>query len=77
MSWRHRAACIGQPTELFITERGQAKSAAKAKAICAVCPVRLDCLDFAMSFPYRDLPGIYGGLTENERQEMRSDRYTG
>jgi WhiB family redox-sensing transcriptional regulator len=77
MSWRHRAACLGQPIELFFAERGQQKNNQAAKAICQACSVRLDCLDFAMSFPYKDLPGIYGGLSELERHEIRSRRYTG
>lgn len=74
MSWRHRAACIGQPIDLFFSERGQQKKNQVAKAICRTCPVRIDCLDFAMSFEPRELPGIYGGLTELERQQIRCNR---
>lgn len=77
MSWRWKAACRGEPTELFFAERGRAQKTAQAKAICRECPVRIDCLDFALSFADKDLPGIYGGTTENERRVMRNTRYTG
>lgn len=71
MSWRFRAACIGQPIELFFQDRGRNDQARRARAICSDCPVRSDCLDFAMSFPDGELPGIYGGLTEGERRKIR------
>ena len=77
MSWRHRAACIGQPIALFFQDRGRNDQTLKARALCRDCPVRLDCLDFAMSFPDKELPGIYGGLTETERRRMRYSRHTG
>jgi len=77
MSWRHQAACLGQPVDLFFQDRGRAQKANKAKAICRLCPVRIDCLDFALSFPDKELPGIYGGLTEGERRELRYSRHTG
>lgn len=77
MSWRHDAACRGEPTAIFFAERGRRDMALKAKAICRDCPVRWDCLNFALSFPDTDLPGIYGGTTEAERRRMRNPRYTG
>ena len=77
MSWRHQAACLGQPVDLFFQDRGRNDKALKAKAICRQCPVRIDCLDFALSFPDKELPGIYGGTTEGERRELRYSRHTG
>lgn len=56
MSWRHRAACIGQPIALFFQDRGRNDQTLKARALCRDCPVRLDCLDFAMSFPDKASP---------------------
>lgn len=75
MSWRHRAACLDQPIEWFFPIRGG--TGTRGKKVCADCPVRLDCLDFAMSFPDGENPGIYGGTTEAERRQMREYRYTG
>lgn len=38
---------------------------AKAKALCATCPVRLECLEYADDNDERE--GIWGGLTPTER----------
>ncbi len=40
----------------------------KAKAICSVCPVRVQCLDFAVEI--REPYGIWGGLTEADRRQL-------
>jgi len=44
---------------------------AKAKAICAECPVRAECLDYALDI--REPHGIWGGLTEAERRLLIPD----
>lgn len=36
--------------------------------VCAVCPVRVDCLDFGL----RERYGIWGGKAERARQKIRS-----
>ena len=38
---------------------------ARAKQICAGCPVRLDCLQYALAKP--EDHGVWGGLNEMER----------
>ncbi len=43
----------------------------RAKAICAVCDVRADCLRYALEI--RELHGIWGGLTEAERNDLLTD----
>ena len=40
----------------------------KAKAICAVCPVRVECLNYAIRI--REPHGVWGGLNEIERRAM-------
>ncbi len=42
-----------------------------AKAICAECVIRKECLDYAQS--KRDKFGIWGGLTEQERYLLRGN----
>jgi WhiB family transcriptional regulator, redox-sensing transcriptional regulator len=42
---------------------------AKAKTICAGCTVRAQCLDYALDTNQE--PGIWGGLTEDERRTLR------
>ena len=66
--WRELAACRGAGLDLFFPERGE--SAGPARRVCAACPVRQPCLDYAIS--NRITHGIWGGLTERERRALRS-----
>jgi WhiB family redox-sensing transcriptional regulator len=66
--WRELAACRGTDLNLFFPERGE--SAGPARQVCAACPVRQPCLDYAIS--NRIVYGIWGGLTERERRALRS-----
>lgn len=68
--WRDSAACAGVDTALFFPDGGQ-HSGAHGKAICARCPVKADCLDYAMSQPGEHVWGIWGGTTAADRREMR------
>jgi WhiB family transcriptional regulator, redox-sensing transcriptional regulator len=70
-SWQEYAACRGVDPELFFPARGG--DTATPKAICAGCPVRLDCLEYAMSPPVEKF-GIWGGVSERERRRIRSQR---
>ena len=73
-TWHLRAACRGPEAALFFPpafpERREAREAreAKAKEFCAHCPVRRQCLDFAVRV--REPHGIWGGLTEAERRPL-------
>lgn len=72
MEWVERALCRYVDPELFFptAESGPVYEAqvAEAKAVCARCPVRAECLDWALGeLPY----GIAGGLTEDERAALR------
>lgn len=71
IDWRHRAACRDEDPELFfpVSEMGPgARQVAQAKAVCARCPVRAECLANALDtgLDY----GIFGGATEGERRTM-------
>jgi hypothetical protein len=70
--WRTRAACLSADSELFFptAEAGPLHEAqvAAAKAVCARCPVRVECLDEAL---VRIPDGIAGGLTPEERRKLR------
>ena len=65
--WRYRAACRGADLQTFFPGRGQ--SAEPARQICASCPVRQPCLDYALSHAITH--GIWGGLTERDRRPLR------
>jgi WhiB family transcriptional regulator, redox-sensing transcriptional regulator len=67
-NWRSAAACQSADPELFFPISNTGKSleqVAKAKAICAECPVGRECLAFALRT--RQVYGIWGGATEEER----------
>lgn len=43
-----------------------------AKAVCARCPVRRECLEYAIT--NREPFGVWGGLTEHQRRELHPGR---
>lgn len=69
-TWRREARCLGLPIQdvnkLFYFERGG--KSAKAKEFCQECPVQDKCLAYAVY--YNERGGVYGGLTETERDEL-------
>jgi WhiB family transcriptional regulator, redox-sensing transcriptional regulator len=68
-SWESRAACLHCDPDLFfpITPSGPAlRQIAQAKAVCARCPVRRECLQFALTT--HQVHGVWGGTSEEERR---------
>ncbi len=78
MGWQYRASCRGEEAEMFFApnyfERKEEKDLreARAKAICAACPVRVECLEYALA--NREPHGIWGGLNESERKALIRER---
>jgi WhiB family redox-sensing transcriptional regulator len=76
--WQAKAACRGPQAAAFFppshSERKDEKLAreTRAKAICAECHVRCDCLDYAIRI--REPHGIWGGLNEIERKIVMERR---
>lgn len=72
--WRQRSACAGPQRVYFFppsqVERKDERLARedRAKTICAMCPVRTPCLEWALST--REPEGIWGGLDEAERKRV-------
>ncbi|MEV8588729.1 WhiB family transcriptional regulator [Streptomyces sp. NPDC051180] len=72
-SWREAAACQDDDPDLFFPVGSGAPALAQAeeaKKVCRPCPVREQCLRWAMD-DSRQVTGVWGGLTENERQALR------
>ena len=71
--WQVKAACRGPHATMFFPpthfERKDEKESRerRAKAICAACPVRKPCLEYALRI--REPHGIWGGLNELERKQ--------
>lgn len=75
--WRVQAGCLGLSADMFFPpERGTTGtswSPEPAKAVCAKCPVRRECLDYVLNLP-NSSPGVWGGTSERERRRMSSRR---
>ena len=68
--WHLRAACRGQGPEDFI--RGPKSDYGKTRELCAACPVRKPCLEYALRDDW--LTGLWGGTTDGERRKIRRGR---
>ena len=66
-AWRADALCAETDPEAFFPEKGG--STRDAKRVCAGCPVRAECLEFALAGDERF--GIWGGLSERERRKLK------
>jgi WhiB family transcriptional regulator, redox-sensing transcriptional regulator len=71
-TWRKRAACRGIDVEVFYPATDEDVDAEQAKAVCAGCPVRQACLEYALA--HREREGIWGGATERERRRILRQR---
>lgn len=79
MTWQQQAACRGMAPELFFSERGDHKTLITAMEVCngtrdtPACPVKQQCLDWAMRFE-DDNWGVFGGVPASVRIKMRRQR---
>lgn len=67
-AWTDDALCAQVDPELFFPETGRSNKA--AKKTCRSCPVRAECLDYALEHDERH--GIWAGLTVDERDDLRA-----
>ncbi len=67
LAWQQFALCAQTDPEAFFPEKGG--STREAKAICASCEVRAECLEYALAHDERF--GIWGGLSERERRRLK------
>ncbi|MFD3590510.1 WhiB family transcriptional regulator [Streptomyces sp. NPDC058683] len=74
-SWHTRGACHGMDVEdadaVFFPGPRDHADIAEAKELCGWCPVRRECLDFALENVLKE--GIWGGLTEAERRPLHDN----
>jgi WhiB family redox-sensing transcriptional regulator len=69
LDWRLAAACLHADPDLFFPVSSTCRSVKqveRAKAVCAGCRVRSECLKFAL---VTQADGVWGGLTEEEREQ--------
>jgi WhiB family transcriptional regulator, redox-sensing transcriptional regulator len=67
LAWRQQARCRGADPAIFYPVSDE-DEALEAKAVCASCPVREPCLEYAIAV--REKHGVWGGLTERERRGL-------
>lgn len=68
--WMKWAACRGLDPNLFFPEKGDGSRG--VKDVCRPCPVRQECLDYAIETS--QWKGVWGGTTERERKAIRRNR---
>ena len=70
--WQYQAACEGKPRPFFAADAATRAGDPiwdEAKAICAGCPVRGECLAYALR--NRENDGVWGGRDPAERRKLR------
>lgn len=75
--WQDRAACNGEDPELFFPvghDKAAQQQTELAKAVCRRCPVIDDCLRYALETGQD--AGVWGGMSEDERQVIKLNRRT-
>lgn len=66
--WQDEAKCQNIDT----TEFFERASETEAKKFCRMCPVKGDCLEYALVY---DMYGVWGGLSYKERKRKYSANY--
>lgn len=71
--WPQFAACKDKPPKWWFPDDSRTPmNAMKAKEVCAGCPVREECLQFAIT-THQEY-GIWGGMERRERKSQRKYR---
>ena len=70
-TWQEQAACRDMDGTTFFPEPERLPAAQAALAVCASCPVRVECLAAALGESPRFDRGVWGGFTAKERGRLR------
>lgn len=76
--WRSRSACLDEDPELFFPTGNTGPALLQiedAKAVCARCPVHMECLRWAMTIGVSD--GVWGGHAADEIRNLKRRRTRG
>lgn len=70
--WQDRAACVGEPIDVFFPETNADDKWHAAIAICSRCSVTRECLRLVLALDdFSDRYGMFGGLTPSQRVSLR------
>jgi WhiB family redox-sensing transcriptional regulator len=70
--WMGKGNCNQSSPAIFFPNDGIGVAA--AQRICASCPVRVACLEYALTNHF--VHGVWGGASERQRLRMQRDRRT-
>jgi WhiB family transcriptional regulator, redox-sensing transcriptional regulator len=68
-SWRGRASCRGEDPSRWFPARGADLS--ELRTVCHGCPVRAECLAYALGGGASSTGGIWAGTSARQRREIR------
>jgi hypothetical protein len=72
IEWHRKASCRGKADAdfdpFFPPRGGSAELEARAYSLCRFCPVRQECLDYALAHDIQD--GIWGGMKPMQRKRL-------
>jgi WhiB family redox-sensing transcriptional regulator len=71
--WKLEAACTGMDYDTFFPAVGYNQHDIHARTICETCPVKRECLMFAVN--NRIQYGIWGGLTPIQRKRITPTKW--
>jgi WhiB family redox-sensing transcriptional regulator len=83
LDWMLDGNCLDRDPELFHPVLGEGNGKRRrAKSVCGGCPVKEQCLEYAVTVPNRDfdgkpcgwVDGVWGGTVKFERDRMRRER---
>ncbi len=69
-AWMRTASCRGRSPGEFFPSDGVGVE--RAKKLCVQCPVKVECLEYALT--YRIEHGVWGGASERERRRILRQR---
>jgi len=72
-SWMTEAACAGMPIGMFFSDKHGGDHYEAALPVCQACPVRPQCLEYALSMGATSQYGMWGGASVNARRKMLHD----
>jgi WhiB family redox-sensing transcriptional regulator len=70
LKWMDRGGCRNFPPAVFFPQDGAGVE--RARAICAHCPVKTECLEHALGNHIDH--GVWGGCSERERRRIAKRR---
>ena len=66
-AWKDHARCVDTAVDFWFPGRG-ATNLVEQRKFCAPCPVREQCLEYALEHNIKF--GVWGGLSERERRRL-------